>query len=180
MVEEEKRGVRRVNRPRWEGGGGRYVKKLLSKKNWFQRKTEERSTGDKGRGADLRSQLERDRGRESKDELEPETVMFVPSTPNGELAKLMKKADSDFRRGTKMRPIKFIERAGVSLRDTLVTSNPWGDEKCGRGACFICRGDKGGISNCMKEGVLYSIRCDVCRKEGREIEYWGETGETAT
>ena len=36
VVEDVKRGVRRVNRPRWEGGGMRYVRKLLQKKNWFK------------------------------------------------------------------------------------------------------------------------------------------------
>ena len=28
MVEDEEKGIRRINRPRWEGGGRRYVKKL--------------------------------------------------------------------------------------------------------------------------------------------------------
>ena len=90
--------------------------------------------------------------------------------------KLMRETDRDFRRGTKIRPIKFVERAGTSLRDSLVTSNPWGDRKCGRKECFICRGEKGGVEKCMKEGVLYIIRCDDCKVEGREVEYWGETG----
>ena len=51
------------------------------------------------------------------EELEPETVMFVPSTPRGELVKLMRDTDRDFRRGTKIQPMKFVERAGVSLVD---------------------------------------------------------------
>ena len=45
MVEDEDKGVRRVNRPRWEGGGMRYVRKLLQKKNWF--KTEGEQAGRK-------------------------------------------------------------------------------------------------------------------------------------
>ena len=90
--------------------------------------------------------------------------------------KNMKEADQQFRKGTKMRQIKFVERAGVSLRDTLVSSNPWGDMKCGREQCFMCKSEKGGISKCMKEGILYSIRCDECEKVARKVEYWGETG----
>ena len=66
--------------------------------------------------------------------------------------KSMREADKDFRRGTKIRPIKFVERAGISLTDILVQSNPWGDMKCGRQECFVCRGDQGGIKDCMKEG----------------------------
>ena len=38
MVEEEKKGIRRVNCPRWEGGDKRYIGKLLKKKNWFKKK----------------------------------------------------------------------------------------------------------------------------------------------
>ena len=75
-----------------------------------------------------------------------------------------------------MRQIRFVERAGVSLQDTLVSSNPWGDEKCGRGGCFVCRGDNGGVDSCMKESVLYSIRCNECERGERKVEYWGETG----
>ena len=89
--------------------------------------------------------------------------MFIPSTPRGELLKLFKEADNDFRKGTKIKPIKFIERAGVSIADTLVDSNPWGDAKCGRQDCFICKGEKGGIRYCMKEGVLYNITCEECK-----------------
>ena len=102
--------------------------------------------------------------------------MFIRSTPRGELLKKLKETDELFRRGSDMRQIKFIERAGVSLRDTLVSSNPWSDQKCGREECFVCRGEKGGIGSCMKESVLYSIRCDECKKEERNVEYWGETG----
>ena len=71
--------------------------------------------------------------------------MFIPSTPRGELLRWMREVDINYRRGTKIKPIKFIERAGVSLKDTLVSSNPWGDMKCGRENCFVCRGEKGGI-----------------------------------
>ena len=55
MVEQEKGGVRRVNRPRWEGGKHRYVKKVLSKKNWYKKKREskEYSRGEESRGVCL-------------------------------------------------------------------------------------------------------------------------------
>ena len=90
--------------------------------------------------------------------------------------KSLREADSLFRRGSKVRPIKFIERAGISLRDSLVSSNPWSDMKCGRNQCFVCRGEKGGVGSCMKENVLYSIRCEECRRVEKDVEYWGETG----
>ena len=106
--------------------------------------------------------------------------MFVPSTPRGELVKKLRETDKKFREGTKIRAIKFVERAGVSLTDTLVSRNPWGDKKCGRGECFICRGEKGGIKDCMKESVLYNIKCDDCKTRGKEVNYWGKQGEMAS
>ena len=38
------------------------------------------------------------------------------------------------------------------------------------------RGEKGGVGKCMKESVLYSIRCEECKKADKVVEYWGETG----
>ena len=32
------------------------------------------------------------------------------------------------------------------------------------------------MQQCMKEGVLYRIKCDECKTKGKEVEYWGETG----
>ena len=60
--------------------------------------------------------------------------------------------------------------------DMLVQSNLWGDMECGRKECFICRGEKGGMRQCMKEGVLYNITCEECKAQEKKAEYWGETG----
>ena len=106
--------------------------------------------------------------------MEVETVMFIPSTPGGELQKRLKEVDSKFREGTQIKQIKFVERAaGTSVRDLLVTSNSWRDMKFGRESCFICRGEGGGIKDCMKESVLYTIKCNKCKKVDVESEYWG-------
>ena len=60
---------------------------------------------------------------ESSSPLPVTTVMFVPRTPNGELAKRLKLVD------TKLSDImhdklKFVERAGMKLRNILHRSNP--------------------------------------------------------
>ena len=67
-----------MNRPRWEGGKGRFAKKILGKNNWFKkRRIQEGSKG-----------VQKESGRKDKecyeserDETEPETVLFLPSTP---------------------------------------------------------------------------------------------------
>ena len=53
MVDDEKRGIRRVNRPRWEGGSKRYVAKLLQKKNWYK----------KGKGKTEKAEKEKNNGK---------------------------------------------------------------------------------------------------------------------
>ena len=145
--------------------------KMLPFSNWYkQKRGQERS---EGCGS---SRQENATSREERDSTEPETVIFIPSTPRGELLKLMKESESQFRKGSKIRQIKFVERAGISIQDTLVSSNPWGDLKCGRANCFVCKSERGGISMCMKESVTYSIRYDECKRKERNVEYWGETG----
>ena len=187
LVEEERKGIRRVNRPRWEGGGRRYVNKLLQKKNWYKRRKKDGKTEEGKKSTEVgKRHLEGGGGtqyggdhslkRGDCAEQEAETVMFIPSTPRGELMRAMKEADINFRKGTKIKPIKFVERAGVSMTDMLVESNPWGDMVCGRNGCFICRGEKGGIKHCMKEEILYKITCEECKGQERQVEYWGETG----
>ena len=73
--------------------------KLLKKKNWFTKKNDinERDKDSRGeyRGGGEES---RERGRETErgEEGEPETVMFVPSTPRGELVKRLRETDKRF------------------------------------------------------------------------------------
>ena len=102
--------------------------------------------------------------------------MFLPCTPRSELIKMVKEADREFRRGTEIKRIKFVERRGSSIADMLVSGNPWGDQKCGRVRCFICENEKGNMSQCMKENALYKIVCKECKKKEIRSEYWGETG----
>ena len=113
MVEEEKRGIRRVNRPRWEGGNKRYIRKLLQRKNWYKRgkgKTEREEWERDGRKGEYRVERQKEgEGNGGRESMEPETVMFIPSTPRGELLNMLKETDRDFRKGTNIKPIKFIE-----------------------------------------------------------------------
>ena len=118
----------------------------MSKKNWFKNKREFKTVDDCATRGNARGESTL---RESVpfDENEPETVIFVPSTPRGELVKRLRESDIQFRKGSNIRQIKFVERAGVSIRDSLVSSNPWGEMKCGRKTCFVCKSEKGGLQN---------------------------------
>ena len=100
MVKEEQAGGRRVNRPRWEGAKSRRIKKISAKSNWFRRKRKS------GAGTATGNTVIKDRKKEGnsrkvvceKDQ-EIETVLFVPHTPDGELARLLQEADDRFTKG---------------------------------------------------------------------------------
>ena len=100
--------------------------------------------------------------------------LFVPHTPNGELAKRMRKAEAQNHQGRKIR-FKIVEKGGVTLENLLRRSNPWSEESCGREDCFPCKGGGGGT--CWREGVVYALVCQEC---GEEVAvYYGETGRNA-
>ena len=79
------------------------MKKLLTRKNWYKKRSEKKYA--KGENQD-KTDRNRDKERpekERRDETEAETVLFIPSTPGGELLKRLREADRKFREGTGMR-----------------------------------------------------------------------------
>ena len=104
---------------------------------------------------------------------ETEAVMFVPPTPEGELARLLQEGDDREREGTNQRRVKFVERGGETVKDLLCRNNPWEKVRCGRELCIVCPLSKeGGGGQCRQEGVVYQITCLKCKGEG----YWPITG----
>ena len=88
-----------------------------------------------------------------------DSVLFVPSTPKGQLKKMYQKeiATSGFR-------IKVVERTGVTLKSRLQRSNPFKPQRCGREQCFVC--SSGGTGNCNAESVTYAIKCKGVVQKG--------------
>ena len=70
LVKEEREGKRTLNRPRWEGGHGRYWSKMMKKNNWYKRKgknTDKREVGDQnGREHRNRREIEKQGGEKRK------------------------------------------------------------------------------------------------------------------
>ena len=81
-----------------------------------------------------------------------DSVLFIPSTPDGKLKTLYQREinKSGFR-------IKVVEKTGTTLKGELQTSNPFRPRRCGRGECFVC--SSGGSGNCNSEGITYEINC---------------------
>ena len=95
-----------------------------------------------------------------------DTVLFIPTTPDGKLKGMYEKAIR--KSGIRM---KVVERTGRTLKSQLQTSNPFKEPNCGRNDCFVCT--TYGQGNCNTESVTYRIDCS-----GGECEkdiYKGET-----
>ena len=98
--------------------------------------------------------------------------LFVPCTPNGDLANRIKEIEKK-RSGSRTVRFKIVETGGISLKSQLQKSDPWAGGKCGRQECFPCKGEKGG--DCERSSVTYQIVCKTCEEMGQVAHYKGET-----
>jgi len=64
-------------------------------------------------------------------------LMFVPPTPNGELAKMLKKRERELNCESEIN-IKFIEKGGIKVKNLLVKKDPFPTQKCGVSNCPFC------------------------------------------
>ena len=113
----------------------------------------------------------------AKADLKTVTVLFVAQTPNGELASRLKKAEAELSElfGNK---VKIVEKAGVSLKNILVKTNHHAKLKCGRPLCLPCRHDDK-KSDCKVRSVTYQTTCLVCKSDGIDRRYIGESARSA-
>ena len=107
-------------------------------------------------------------------------VIFVPHTQGSNLQKTLQKIDDDFTKCHGLNRTKYVERAGKTLRDTLVCKNPWYALQggCKRPTCHICNSNGGKGASCRKEGACYTIECKMCDAVGSKTKYIGETSRS--
>ena len=101
-----------------------------------------------------------------------DTVMFVPATPESELADRVKSVvDEECKRlGFK---VKVVERGGVTMKQHLVKTDMGRSVPCPMEDCLLCLTNpgEGGGARHHRAGALYSGTCCLCREEH------GEQGE---
>ena len=136
-----------------------------------------------------------------------ETVVFVPTTPNSGLRKMLQKVNDQLCLSVNSPSVRFVERGGPTLMDTVGRNNPnakvW---YCPRQDCEPCKGrrilgaeeaedtvrraeghqvpkrtreDRTALPCCTGEGVNYLLECVKCRREGKVRRYYGETSRSA-
>ena len=98
------------------------------------------------------------------------SVIIVPATPGGTLAKQMR-AVCD-RGATKNIKIRIVERGGKTLLRQLQRSNPTAPPKCFRSDCAACE-QEDTFLRCHKDSVTYRY---TCLQPSCDAAYQGETG----
>ena len=99
--------------------------------------------------------------------------IIIPSTPNSELAKMLKEI-ADQEPNSKKR-FRIIEKGGPTIERSLMKPNPIGREGCNKSDCIVCNQDGGGRM-CHKGNVCYTMEC---RFKECDAGYDGETHRNA-
>ena len=100
------------------------------------------------------------------------SVMFVETTPQGELIKLLKSIEEKYKIGEEQR-IKFVEKCGTKVINKLRVADPF-RSNCREDDCLACRGSKE-FSNCRKMNIGYTLQCETCKSKGTNRVYRGES-----
>ena len=170
------------------GAAKRNRKKLLDKTNWFRGKKQDQEEGSddeymeqhhhhKGTRKEQRSDTTTtNMSSNKKVQIRTSTVLFVEQTPRGELARRFREAEKGLSRLTGFR-VKVVERCGTKVVNILHKSNPWAESRCQRTDCYPCK--TGDDSDCFKRNILYFSTCAMCKQEGKEQVYVGESSRSS-
>ena len=161
----------------------RFRKKITGKKNWFKNKKDENEAGlgknkmVKEMGKNKANMKDKAGKKDKAKDDSPLTVLFVPKTKGGELARRLRLAENEIAKITGDR-IKIVERAGVMIKRILHKSNPWAGSNCMRDDCLVCRHERGG-GDCKKRNITYKTECLLCLKtSGKASQYFVESSRT--
>ena len=107
-----------------------------------------------------------------------DTVIFIPRTPGG----MMIRDTEQQLASISAFKIRIVEECEATLKDTLIKSNPWCPEDCRREGCALCKarrqGDDKLRGSYKTKSVTYQTSCMICKAQGREAVYVGESGRS--
>ena len=169
---QEIRGERKVNRSQDFGRNARIYSKITAKENWFSKARMPNQEPDEDERIIIRKVS---RESNATSEIPPETVIFVPFTPEGQLKKSIQAIDDLVMGNQKAGRVKVVETLGNSFLNSLGNQAPWKSETCGRPKCLPCMSKLG---SCLKANVTYNITCQICAEQGILQQYWGESHRT--
>ena len=116
-----------------------------------------------------------------KDDRVITTTLFVPSSDNGTLLKLLEGVEREIKEETPW-TVKLVEKSGIPLKNLLLPKFPLEDGCILGQECGAC--ENNGI-NCRRKSVVYIAECRKCKKKLKETDDLNEEaksvyiGETA-
>ena len=182
MKEDCRRKIRPLHRPGSTTTAVRYKKKLLGKCNWYKEKT--RKTDRRLEKEDVWHSPAKQWNREesyiknktTKKKDEPaKTILFTERTKEGGLITKLRKKEGELK-NTMGEGVKLVEKCGNPIKGMLWKADPWGLE-CEDICCPVCKEEKE-RKICDLRNIVYASTCLICKDEGRQTLYIGETSRT--
>ena len=188
MVKKQISGQSKIHRSAGSSLTARNRKKLLGKTSWFRSRGKQDKDQAAGQDAIKTTTSRQPRGKMAKVNTEKgnqkttssqprtSTVLFVEQTPGGALANMFRQAEKYLAELTGFR-VKIAEKNGTKIVHILHQSNPWAEGKCSRSGCLPC--DTGDQKCCFKRNIVYKNTCILCKKEGKDAVYIGESSRSS-
>ena len=152
IISDDKAGIKPIYRSRDYDREEREKKKSSRKLNWYKTGT---------------------------NDIEYKSVLFVPVTKGGKLAKELKKREQEINKNSDER-IKIVEGGGIQIKNILVKKDPFPEEECQMKKCVLCRTNSKKLKiPCSTNNVGYRLICETCENKGILKVYEGETARSA-
>ena len=153
MLEDDKNNIKPLFRPREWNKDKRDEIKKNKKVNWYK--------------------------NPEKSEINYKSVLFVPPTPGGILAKELKKREEELNKYSQER-IKIIEKGGIKVENILTKKDPFMKDKCSEKLCPICKNESNKVDVvCNSNNVGYRWVCTTCQNRNKTKVYEGESSRSA-
>jgi hypothetical protein len=162
ILKEDKNGTKPLFRSRQWNEKERSEMKNKKKVNWFNNYKKEMT---------------------KKSDITYKSVLFVPPTPRGELARQLKQREEELNKNSCER-IKIVETSGIKMEEIMVNKDPFPAQKCSGNKlenCMVCKlsGTEPLKISCRKNNVGYGLLCNTCEDRNIEMVYEGETARSA-
>ena len=152
IISDDKAGIKSIYRSRDYNREEREKNKSTRKLNWYKTGT---------------------------NDIEYKTVLFVPVTKGGKLAKELKKREQEINKNSDER-IKIVEGGGIQMKNLLVKKDPFPEEECKMKKCVLCNTNSKKLKiPCSTINVGYRLICETCENKGILKVYEGETARSA-
>ena len=113
----------------------RRYNKLVEKSTWFQQKPREEEENPETKSVSVNPNTTPENEKNAnRNEKTFRNVMFITHTRESKLRKAIQSMEDSLNWNER---VKYVERSGINLSQTLVQRDPW-KGVCGRQECMVC------------------------------------------